>query len=163
MMGKEEIMEEQKLIDIMSHRTYDLAIVTTRLDEQINGQAVGWLTQASIKPPLIAIGLSEKNYTYHLIKESGVFAVNYLPKDRSDIVNLFGYKSGQEIDKFQNLEYGSVATGSPVLYDSAAFLDCKLANVYETGDHYMFIGEVIEADYNTLNWLTSKDFHKEAA
>jgi len=156
-------MEEQKLIDIMANKNYDVAIVTTRLDDQINGQTVAWITQASIKPPMMAIGLSEKNYTYDLIKESGVFAVNFLPKNRRDLVQSFGYKSGREVDKFKNLEYASALTESPILNDSAAFLDCKLAKICQTGDHYLFIGEVVEADYKSLQWLQTQDLHQKAA
>jgi len=156
-------VEEQKLIDIMANKNYDVAIVTTRLDEAVNGQTVAWITQASIKPPMVAIGLSERNYTYGLIKESGVFAVNFLPKNRQDLVQSFGYKSGREVDKFQNLKYASALTKSPILEESAAFLDCKLAKICETGDHYLFVGQVVEADYKSLDWLQTQDLHKKAA
>lgn len=156
-------MEEQKIIDIMMAKNYDLTVVTTRLGDKINGQTVAWVTQASINPPMVAVGISSERYTYGLLKESKVFAINFLPKSRQDIVDLFGFQTGAEVDKFKDFKYRSAVTRSPILNDAAAFLDCKVVKTCQTGDHELFIGEVVDADYKSLEWFLSSEFKKKAA
>ena len=36
-----------------------------------------------------------------------------------------------------------MVTGAPVIDDVAAFLDCRLTETHEAGDHVIFIGEVV--------------------
>ncbi len=156
-------MNEQKLIDIMSTKNYDLIVLTTRLNEVINGITIAWAMQTSIKPPLMTVALSPKRFSYNLVVESNIFALNYISKDRKDIIELFGYKSGRQVDKFENIEYFESQTGSPILKDAAAYLDCKVVDIYHSGDHDLFVGEVVEADYKSLDWFQSRDFKKKAA
>lgn len=151
------------MIEVMRAKNYDLVVVTSKLDGQINGQAVAWNTQASIEPPMMAVGLSIETYTHSLIKESGIFAINFIPKDRQDLIEFFGYQSGRDVDKFKDIEYTSATTGSPILKDAAAFLDCRLVDTYALNDHDFYVGEVVEADYRSLDWFQSKDFIAEAA
>ncbi|HDZ86066.1 hypothetical protein LCGC14_1005120 [marine sediment metagenome] len=156
-------MEEQRLKDIMANINSELVIVTTRLEEKINGQAVAWFTQASMNPTMVAIGLASDTYTNSLITKSNIFAVNFVPAGRSDLIEFFGYNSGRDIDKFADFEYDVLSSGNPLLKDSAAFLDCTVVREINLGDHDFFVGEVIDGGYTSLKWLETKDFKPEAA
>lgn len=153
-------MEHEKLIKMMQARTYDLAIVTSRLDEKINGQTVGWLTQVSINPTRVAIGLSIDTLTNLFIKQSTIFAINFIPKNRQDLIELFGYRSGKNINKFQDVDYFEGKTGSPILKDAAAYLDCQEVHIYNLDGYDLIIGEAIDADCTNFDWFTNKDLKR---
>ena len=54
-------------------------VLTTRLDDTINGMIASWVTQISYAPPLIMVAIHPNRYSHTLIDKSGVFALNVTP------------------------------------------------------------------------------------
>ena len=123
-----------------------VSIITTKYDNKINGIAVAWLSRASMQPPMIMISIGKTRYSHGLIKQSRIFAVNVLGKEHIELGRHFGTQSGKDIDKFQDIEHEEKETGSPILKDAVAWLDCKVINECDAGDHTIFVGEVIDGD-----------------
>jgi flavin reductase (DIM6/NTAB) family NADH-FMN oxidoreductase RutF len=120
-------------------------VVTTRLGDKVNGMTAAWVSQVSFNPLLVMVSIAPSRYSHNLIKESGVFALNVLAEDQTELAKRFGYKSGRKIDKFAGLDYLAARSGSPVLPQAYAYLDLKLVHTYVAGDHTLFVGEVTEA------------------
>jgi flavin reductase (DIM6/NTAB) family NADH-FMN oxidoreductase RutF len=120
-------------------------VVTTRVGEKINGMTAAWVSQVSLKPPLVMVSIAPSRYTHTLIQESGIFAINVLTSDQVELAKRFGYKSGRKIDKFAGLECLTAGSGAPVLPQAYAYLDLKLVHTFVAGDHTLFVGEVLEA------------------
>jgi flavin reductase (DIM6/NTAB) family NADH-FMN oxidoreductase RutF len=120
-------------------------VVTTRLGEKINGMTAAWVSQVSLHPLLVMVSIAPPRYSHTLIKESGIFAINVLTSEQSELAKRFGYKSGRKVDKFAGLDYVTAATGAPILPQAHAYLDLKLVHTYAAGDHTLFVGEVVAA------------------
>ena len=120
-------------------------VVTTRVGEKVNGMTAAWVSQVSLKPLLVMVSIAPARYSHTLIKESGIFAINVLTQDQTELAKRFGFKSGRKIDKFAGMDYLTAATGAPILPQAYAYLDLKLVNTYVAGDHSLFVGEVMEA------------------
>jgi flavin reductase (DIM6/NTAB) family NADH-FMN oxidoreductase RutF len=120
-------------------------VVTTRLDEVVNGMTASWVSQVSLKPLLVMVSIAPSRYSHRLIQESGIFAVNVLDSSQADLGKRFGYKSGRQVDKFAGLEWTTAATGAPILPQAYAYLDLKLKDTCTAGDHTLFLGEVVAA------------------
>jgi len=121
-----------------------VAIITTKSGEKINGMTAAWVAQASFEPPLVVVSIAPERYTHQLITESKVFAVNILSEGQVKLGRKFGLKSGRDVDKFKGVDYVTKKTGSPILKDVYAYLDCELHKTCNAGDHTLFIGEVVE-------------------
>lgn len=122
-----------------------LFVITTKKGDKVNGLTVAWLTRASLEPPMVSVSIGKTRYSHGLIKESGVFAVNILKEGQTDIAKHFGLQTGSRINKFENIDYETKVTGSPILKDTAGYLDCRVVGSCDAGDHTIFIGEVIDA------------------
>jgi len=120
-------------------------VVTTRLDDVVNGMTAAWVSQVSLKPLMIMAAIAPPRYSHNLIKESGVFAINVLESTQVDLGKRFGYKSGRKVDKFAGLDWTTAATGAPILPQAYAYFDLKLADTFTAGDHTLFVGEVVAA------------------
>ena len=120
-------------------------VVTTRLDEKVNGMTAAWVSQVSLKPLLVMVSVAPPRYSHTLIKESGVFAINVLTGEQVELAKRFGYKSGRQIDKFAGLNWITAVTGAPILPQAYAYLDLKLVHSFVAGDHTLFVGEVVAA------------------
>ncbi|MGQ9498959.1 MAG: flavin reductase family protein [Dissulfurimicrobium sp.] len=119
-------------------------IVTARDGDRINGMTAAWASQVSFKPPLVAVSIAEQRFTYGLIKKSGQFCINAMAEDGIELARSFGFKSGRSIDKFKGIDYTLTTNGLPILSKAFAYMECKVVNTFETGDHTLFIGSVSE-------------------
>ncbi len=119
-------------------------VITVRTRDRINGMTAAWVMQLSFNPAMIAVSIAPARYTHDLIKESGYFCVNALPKGTEDVARHFGFKTGRKTDKFKGITYTNALNGSPVLDSAYIYLECKLAHVYEIGDHSLFLGSIVD-------------------
>ena len=128
--------------------SYGLYVVTSRNGEKINGQTANALIQVTAEPPAIAVGLNNQNLTCEYIKESKVFAVSILSQDTPlNLIGQFGFKSGRDTNKFDQVNYKSGKTGAPIILDTTlAYMEAKVTHEMDVGTHTIFVGEIIESE-----------------
>jgi flavin reductase (DIM6/NTAB) family NADH-FMN oxidoreductase RutF len=126
-----------------------IAIVTARCAGNASGFVASWISQVSFVPPLIMVAVNPLHYTYELIVNSNAFAVNILRTDQAELVEVFGKSSGRKVEKFASTEYDLGSTGSPILKDCLAFVDCNVMWTREAGDHVLVVGSVAGAAINS--------------
>ncbi len=126
--------------------THGVYIITAQASGKKNGMTAAWVSQVSFNPPLIMVAIAPARFTHGLIKASGFFAINTLSEDQVELAKYFGTHSGKDVDKFSTIPYIEAGSGSPVLKEAMAYVECKLVNAFEAGDHTLFIGEVLEGE-----------------
>ena len=120
-----------------------------------NIMAVGWSTPVSHKPWMVAITVHPRRYSHKLIEETGEFTVNIPTTELANQTQYCGEYSGRDVDKFKELNLTpklGKKVKCPSIEECIAFLECKVANQFTTGDHTMFVGEVVyaEAEQNLI-------------
>ena len=149
----------ESIIETLEKVTYGLYVLTTKKGEEINGMIASWVSQVSYNPPLVMVGVRKNRYTHKMIEETGVFALHILAKEDINLVSRF--KGPDPKEKFKGLKWKTKTTGAPILEQPLAYMDCKLSDSVNTGDHTLFIGQIIEA--GTLKQgvpVTSLDYGK---
>ncbi len=128
--------------------SYGLYIISSGNKDRGNGFISNTFFQVTSEPPRFASCCNKDNYTAAIIRESGAFSVSVLHSDaHPDIISSFGYKSGKDVDKLKGMQLRYGETGVPiVLNDCIAFLECKVVQTFDVGTHYMFIGELLQAE-----------------
>ena len=127
------------------------AIVTARARGVDNAMAVAAHAPLSSKPPLYAVSIAPKRFTYQLIAESREFGVNFLPFNEVGLIAAVGGSTGQEIDKFQRFNIArdkSVKIAAPVLKVAYTAYECRLFEDRDYGDHRFLVGEIV-----AVHWL----------
>ena len=127
--------------------SYGLYIVTSKKGRELNGQIANTVFQVCAEPPMIAVCINKKNYTHKFIEESGVFAISILSKEAPmNLIGQFGFKSGRDIDKFENVNFKAGKTGAPLVTDfTVGFIEAEVMKSMEVGTHTLFVGKVVEA------------------
>ncbi len=133
---------------VMDKIVKGVAIITTKSGEKVNGMAASWFTRVSEVPFLVMVSVWKENYSHDLIKKGGIFAINIMAKGQVETARHFGRQSGRDTNKFLNTKYEIKKTGSPILKDCLAFLDCKVFSFLEAGDHTIFVGEVLDSGFH---------------
>lgn len=132
--------------DAMSQFATGVTIVTTRADDEIHGLTANAVTSVSLDPLLVLVCVEKTLHSHELMQQSGVFAVNILNVTQRPLAERFAGMIPDVEDRFEGLTYHSADTGSPILPDVLAWLDCRVWATYDGGDHTIFIGEVVAAD-----------------
>lgn len=126
---------------------YGLYVVTSNDGKQNNGLIVNTVTQVSDNPNRIAVNINKANYSYHVIKQTGILNVNCLTIDAPfKVFENFGFQSGRNTDKFVNYPYIVSDNGLPILTNYInASISLKVENYIDLDSHGMFICSVTEA------------------
>lgn len=124
---------------------YGLYVLTAEGPEGAAAATVNWVTQASFEPPLVVVGVKKDSGIWSAIRASRAFALNVLGKGQNDKAFAFFKPVAVEGDRIGGERLRKGATGAPILEDLPAFVECRLAEAYERGDHVVAIGEVVEA------------------
>ena len=125
---------------------YGLYVLTAEsAGGEVAASTVNWVTQASFEPPLLAVGVKTDSGAHSIIKESKVFALNVLGKGQDSMAFSFFKPVEREGNSIAGEPFSSGSAGAPVLSNAPAFLECKLVETVEIGDHSIFVGEVVDA------------------
>ena len=133
--------------DVFARLDRELWLVTARAGPRRGGLIATFVNQASIVPelPRVILGLAKHHHTWGLIETSGAFALHLLGDDNLDWVWRFGLASGRDHDKLAGLAAREGATGSPILAEAFAWLDCRVEARLDTGDRTIYLAEVLES------------------
>ena len=138
--------DRDAILGALSNLTHGVYVLGTRRGRQMTAMTAAWVTRISERPPCVAVAVREDRYTHDLILESATFSLSVLREDQVDLATHFAETSGEYHDKLQGIPYGLSPSGSPILLDCLAYLDCKVLDTARASDHTVFIGEVIAGE-----------------
>jgi flavin reductase (DIM6/NTAB) family NADH-FMN oxidoreductase RutF len=133
------------LRQIMRHWTTGVSILTSRDGSTMHGMTVNSFTSISLDPPVVQVSLAIMTRTNAMVKTSGVFGISILGEDQAGLADRFAGHFSDEADRFSGLAINHLATGSPMIEGSLAFLDCRVRTSLEIGRTTVFFGDVVAA------------------
>ena len=109
---------------------------------------LGWTMRTSASPPMMAISVAPSRFTHGLIEGAGEFVLAYPGREQAQATQLCGSRSGRDVDEFAQVGV-TVLPGwqvaAPVIAECVANLECRVVDRFTTGDHSIFVGEVVAA------------------
>ena len=122
-----------------------LVLIGSRAGDEFNAMTASWVTQVSMEPVLIGVGVDNKSVTRRLIGTGGVFSVNLWPADDTRIFVKFSKPAVKEGDTLNQRPITTAKTGAPVFIEALAWMDCEVRQAIDFGTHTLFVGEVVDA------------------
>lgn len=128
--------------------SYGVYIVSSGNKAKASAYISNTVFQVTSSPAKFATSCNKNNFTSELIAKHQSFSVSVLHKDvDSKTFSRFGFKSGRDFDKFAGINMKYSDQGTPVvLDDSIAYMDFKVLEKHDMGSHWLFIGELLEAE-----------------
>ena len=120
-------------------------IFTTAYKNQPAGCTCVWVSRVSFNPPLLAVHLDPARHTFATLERGKRFCINIMGQTGLELSRHFGFTSGHDIKKFAKVDYRRDTSGSPILAEAVSYLDCKLTKLVSLGDHWMVLGELVDA------------------
>jgi len=121
-----------------------VTIITTR-DQSGNpyGLTANAVTSLSLSPPLLLICVDRKAETFPHFFDSKIFVLNILSQDQETLSRRFATTGG---DKFSGVPWRPGALGTPILEETLGYIECRIVETLEGGDHVIHIGQVEDAE-----------------
>ena len=126
---------------------YGLYVVTSNDGAKDNGLIVNTVSQVTNTPNRVAVTINKANYSYHVIKQTGILNVNCLDISAPfSVFQNYGFQSGRTADKFAGVEELRSDNGLRFLprYINS-FMSLKVESFVDLDTHGMFICSVTEA------------------
>ena len=127
---------KKKVLQMIPYGAY---IVGTKTEGGVDHLMFGtWLMQTSFKPPLVAFALSQDSRTLTNLRRSKAFTVSFLEEGQEQLA--------QDVldEAFDKVKRVKSPGGLPILRESAGWMECKLLEVVEQGDHKIAVAETVE-------------------
>jgi flavin reductase (DIM6/NTAB) family NADH-FMN oxidoreductase RutF len=145
---KQGDVSDEVFRSIMSRFATGVVVVTTRMNEKVHGSTVQAFCSVSLKPQLVLVSLNSEGRTFKYIKESGFFAVNILQANQQELAERFADPSLSSEQRFGNTRYSFGSTGSPIISECSAYVECRVHSVYLVSDHALVLGEAVAGSTN---------------
>jgi len=122
-----------------------VAVVTVDVEGERLGLTVGSLVSLSLEPPLVGVSIAHQAAMHELLRRAGGFAASLLAGGQEWLAQHFA-RGVPPIGMWHGIATREGAAGAPLLVGALGWLECRLAGEHPTGDHTLFVGEVLSAE-----------------
>jgi flavin reductase (DIM6/NTAB) family NADH-FMN oxidoreductase RutF len=120
---------------LVTQLDYPMFIATVAAGGERAGCLIGFATQCSIHPPRFLAGISDKNRTYRVAQAADSIAVHLVPEAATELAELFGGETGDEVDKFERCAWRPGPGDVPLLDDCPNRFVGRILERVDFGDH----------------------------
>ena len=125
-----------------------VVLVTTSRSGRANIMPMTWHTMMEFEPPLVGCVISNRNYTFGVLRATGECVINVPTAELAGTVVACGNGSGRKMDKFEEFGLTPVAATmvkAPLIAECYASLECKVIDRKLVDQYNFFILEVVKA------------------
>ena len=128
---------------IIGHFATGVTVITSHDGDRLHGMTANAVSSLSLDPVMVLICIDKTTHAHEVIMASGVFAVNILGEHQETLSRIFAKKGEPEAGSLRGQPYRTGETGTPILADCLAFIECRVASTLDGGDHTIFLGSVV--------------------
>ncbi|MHB2021289.1 MAG: flavin reductase family protein [Candidatus Xenobia bacterium] len=138
-----ESTPRERLRDVMARFATGVTVVSAREESTVHGMTVNSFVSVSLQPPLVLFCASPRSRTMAMVGRTGRFTVSVLSEAQEAISHRFANPATEQGGRFVELPDPQ---GPPVVPGCLAWLDCKVEQQWEAGDHIIVVGHVDAMD-----------------
>jgi flavin reductase (DIM6/NTAB) family NADH-FMN oxidoreductase RutF len=141
-----ELVTPNEFRDALGRFASGVTVITVETAHgEVHGMTANAFCSVSLRPPLVLVCIDHLAETYLHIRERRQFGVSVLKAEQEALSEFFADPERDHDAAYRlGIQYRPMRSGTPVLQDALANLDCSVVHDYEGGDHTIFVGEVRE-------------------
>jgi len=108
--------------------------------------SIAWTGIVNSEPPRTYISLKPERFSYHIIKETGEFVINLVPKDLCAVLDYCGCTTGAKFDKWKQMKLHKEKAdqvSAPMIEECPVNIECRVFDVINLGSHDMFLADIL--------------------
>lgn len=132
---------------VMSRFATGVTVMTALdVDGEAGGMTANAIASLSLHPLLVLVCVAREADMAQRVTSGGHFALSMLPAGADDVSTWFADpERSRGWEAFAHLQVDTAVTGAPILADAIGWLDCRVHDVHDGGDHLIVVGEVVAA------------------
>jgi len=141
-----------------------VTLVTSSWHGKSDVMPAAFVTPLSFDPPLVGVAIHPSRHSYDMIRYSEQFALNIPSRRLLHHVQYLGSVSGADVDKLELTKlptFKATRVEAPLIEGCVAYVECGVEDALRTGDHVLFVGQVLaasaEAEAFDGTWLLEDD------
>ncbi|MFC4856982.1 flavin reductase family protein [Actinophytocola glycyrrhizae] len=146
--AQEQETTQRALRDVMAQFATGITVLTAR-GKMAHAMTANAFTSVSLDPPMVLCCVARTARMHETILDARGFGVSVLSSEQESVARYFASKGRPAgMSQFDRVDwFPGRHTGVPLLTGSLAWLECELKEVYEGGDHSIFLGIVRSASH----------------
>jgi len=123
-------------------------MVTTANKERTNIMTMSWHMMIDFEPPIIGCVISDRNYTFDILKATKECVLNIPTVELAEQVVKCGNTSGRKVDKFNAFALTPIAAAcvkAPLIDECYLNIECKVIDTRMANKYNLFILEGLKA------------------
>ena len=141
-----------------------LCVVTTKQEDLTGGMLASWVSQATFNPPGFTVAVAKERAIESLLHTGSQFVLNILHEgNHLGLMKHFLKPFVPGEDRFAGVEWEEADNGSPILKDALAYLECRVDNRMECGDHWVIYGVAQQGKVLQQQGVTSVHHRKSGS
>jgi len=139
--------------EIDRHQAFELAspfpyVLAVTLDARDRPNIIGlsWWMFTSWDPLMIAISVGHQRYSHECLEHHKEFVLCFPSEGQEKDAWFCGTRTGRKVDKFQETQFRPIPSKvvkPPLIEGVTVAYECKVVNQIDTGDHTIYIAEVV--------------------
>jgi flavin reductase (DIM6/NTAB) family NADH-FMN oxidoreductase RutF len=135
---------ERHFRDVLGEFATGVTIITTRnRDGRYVGFTANSFNAVSLKPPLVVWSLDSAANSRLAFEQCERYAISVLASRQVQLARRF---SRPHADRFEGVPYALGWADAPLIKGAIAWLECRHFAWQPTGDHTLFVGEVVHCE-----------------
>jgi flavorubredoxin/flavin reductase (DIM6/NTAB) family NADH-FMN oxidoreductase RutF len=141
-----------------------LCVVTAKQEDISSAMLASWVSQASFNPPGLTVAVAKDRALELLMHSGNKFVLNILQEgNHIGLMKHFLKPFGPGQDRFADVAAEETESGSPVLNDALAYLECSVQSRMESGDHWLVYATVDNGKVLNKDGVTAVHQRKTAS
>jgi flavorubredoxin/flavin reductase (DIM6/NTAB) family NADH-FMN oxidoreductase RutF len=138
-----------------------LCVVTAKQGDISSAMLASWVSQASFNPPGLTIAIAKDRAVESLMYSGSSFVLNILKEgNHIGLMKQFLKPFSPGEDRFGGVAVQEAASGSQILTDALAYLDCIVQTRMEVGDHWLVYATVDDGKVLNQDGVTAVHHRK---
>ena len=130
---------------VMGRFATGVTVITAEAEGGVRGMTANAFTSVSLEPQLVLVCVDHRAQTHAHLTARKRFGINVLSEGQAAISEHYADPDRQPSGAEQaGARFDRTTQGTPVLHGALAYLECRLQDARDAGDHTIFIGEVEE-------------------
>lgn len=136
-------IDPQVFREVMGHYPTGGVVVVTGVhpDGEELALIMGTFNSVSLEPPMVSFMPMKTSGTWERLRECATMCINVLTGDQESLGRTIAMRKK---DKLAGLELDRSPSGDPILVGSLAWIDVKLGQVVDAGDHWIALCDVMD-------------------
>ena len=134
--------------ELMRRFAAGVTLVTFNENGKFGGLTVSSFCSLSMDPPLVLICIDKKISSHNSLKNTPNFGVNICNSEQGKLAWDFANSKIDKNELINSLPHTTTDSGTPLLDESLASMDCRITERYDGGDHSIFVGQIESGNFD---------------